>query len=117
MIHGAGRLFARRVADDLGRHARNRHVVRHGLQHHRARRHARAAPDLDIADDARARADQHTVGDLRMPVAVILAGATERHAVQDRDVVADGRSLANDKAYDVLRDTAKVLKLDIAKMK
>ena len=45
--------------------------------------------DLDIAEDFRARADQHAVTDFRVAVAGLLAGAAERHALQDRDVVLD----------------------------
>ena len=94
------------VADDLRRHARHGHVVRHRLEHHRSRRDARAVADLDIADDAGARADQHAVADLRMAVAVILAGAAERDAVQHRDVVADHRGLADHEAGGVIEEDA-----------
>ena len=45
--------------------------------------------DLDIAEDLGARADQHAVADLRMPVAALLAGAAERHVLQHRHVVLD----------------------------
>ena len=79
---------SRRIADDLGRHAGHGDVVRHRLEHDRARRDARAMADLDVAEDLRARADQHAAADLRMAVAVVLAGAAERHVVQDRDIVA-----------------------------
>ena len=95
-----------RVADDLGRHARDGDIVRHRLEHHRSRRDARAAADLDIADDVGARADQHAVADLRMAVAVVLAGAAERHVVQHRDVVADRRGLADHQAGGVIEEDA-----------
>src|SRR5437879_5265590 len=78
VVHGAGRLLARGIADDLGRNAGDGDVVRHGLEHHRACRDARAMADLDIADDLCARPDQHAVGDLGMAVAVVLAGAAKR---------------------------------------
>ena len=55
VVHGARRLLAGGIAHHLGRHARHGDVVRHRLQHHRSRRDARAAPDLDVADDAGAR--------------------------------------------------------------
>ena len=62
--------------------------------------------DLDIADDLGARADQHAVGDLRMAVAVFLAGAAERHVMQHRDVVADHRGLADHEAGGVIEEDA-----------
>ena len=67
---------------------------------------ARATADLDVADDAGARPDQHAVADLRMAVAVILAGAAERHAVQHRHVVADRRGLADDEAGGMVEEDA-----------
>ena len=81
-------------------------VVRHRLHHHRARGDARAMADLDIAENFRAGADQHAAADLRMAVLVLLAGAAERHAVQDRDVVLDHRGLADDEAGGVIEEDA-----------
>ncbi len=66
-----------------------------GAKHHRAGRDLGAMADLDVAEDFRAGADQHAVADLRMAVAAGLAGAAERHAVQDRDVVFDDGRLAD----------------------
>ena len=94
------------LADDLGRNARDRDVVRHRFQHHRARRDARAMSDLDIAENFRARADHHAVADLRMAVPVFLAGAAERHAMQDRDVVFDDGGLADDESGGVIEENA-----------
>src|SRR5689334_4938105 len=62
--------------------------------------------DLDIAEDLRARADQHAMANLRMTVLVLLAGAAERDAVQDRDVVLDDSGLAADKAGGVVEEDA-----------
>ena len=45
--------------------------------------------DLDIAEDLGARADQHATADLGMAVARLLAGAAQRHALHDRDIVLD----------------------------
>ena len=44
--------------------ASDRFVVRHRLQHDRASRQARATANLDIAQNLRARADQHPIADL-----------------------------------------------------
>lgn len=41
-----------------------------------------------------------------MAVGALLAGATERHAVQDRDVVADNGRLADDEAGGVIEEDA-----------
>src|SRR5260221_11509647 len=45
--------------------------------------------DLDVAESFRARPDQYAVPDFWMAVLVLLAGAAQRDAVQDRDVVLD----------------------------
>jgi hypothetical protein len=44
------RLAAAGGADDLGRHAGDRHIARRVLQHDRARRDAQAGADLDISE-------------------------------------------------------------------
>ena len=62
--------------------------------------------DLDVAEDLRAGADQHAMTDLRVPVAGLLAGAAERHALQDRDVVVDDAGLADDEARRVIEEHA-----------
>src|ERR1700730_7197488 len=60
--------------------------------------------DLDIAENFRARADQYAVADFGMAVLVLLAGATKRDAVQDRDVVFDHSGLADDEAGGVIKE-------------
>jgi hypothetical protein len=62
--------------------------------------------DLDIAEDLSAGADQDAMTDFRMAVLVLLAGAAERDAMQDRDVVLDQRSLAADEAGGVVEEDA-----------
>ena len=62
--------------------------------------------DLDIAENFRAGADQHAAADLRMAIPVLLAGAAERHALQDRDVVVDHRGLADHEAGGVIEEDA-----------
>src|SRR5437763_9177599 len=52
-------------------------------------------PDLDIAENLGPGADHHAAADFRMAVLVLLAGAAERNAVQDRDVVVDHRGFAD----------------------
>ena len=63
-------------------------------------------PDFDIAEDLGAGADHHAAADLRMAVAVFLAGAAERHVLQDRDVVLDHRRLADHEAGGVIEEDA-----------
>ena len=62
--------------------------------------------DLDIAENFRARPDQHAVANLGMAILVLLAGAAERDAVQDRDVVLDHRGLAADETGGVIEEDA-----------
>src|SRR5690606_23630074 len=75
--------------------ARNRRIGRHGLQDDGARGYARAGADLDIAENLGAGADEHALADLRMAIALLLAGTTERHALEERDVVLDHRRRAD----------------------
>src|SRR3974390_549995 len=51
-------------------------------------------PNLDIAENLGAGADHHAAADLRVTVLVLLAGAAERHVMQDRHVILDHRGLA-----------------------
>ncbi len=71
------------------RYAGHRRAFRHRLEHHRTGRNPRAGADRDIAEHLGARTDHHAVTDLRMAVAGFLAGPAKRHALQDRDIVAD----------------------------
>ena len=49
---------------------------------------------------------QHAVADLRMAVAALLAGAAERHVLEDRDVVLDDRRATDDEAGGVIEEDA-----------
>src|SRR5882672_11952244 len=80
--------------------------MRHGLHHHGARGDAGAMADLDIAENFRAGADQYAVADFGMTVLVLLAGAAERDAVQDRNVVFDQSGLAAHEAGGVIEEDA-----------
>src|ERR1700730_7083060 len=62
--------------------------------------------DLDIAENFRARPDQHAVADLGMAILVLLAGAAKRDAVQDRDVVFDHGGLAAHEPGGVIEEDA-----------
>src|SRR5690242_21520411 len=62
--------------------------------------------DLDIAENFCARSDQHAVTNLRVTVLVLLAGAAERDAVQDRHVVVDDSGLAADEAGGMVEEDA-----------
>ncbi len=66
----------------------------------------RAMADLDVAEDLGAGADQHAMTDLGMTILVLLAGAAERHAVEDRDIVVDHSGLAADEAGGMIEEDA-----------
>jgi hypothetical protein len=70
-------------------------VRRHRLEHQRPRRDLGAAPHQDVAQHRGARADEDVVADLGVAVADLLAGAAERHVLQQRHVVADDGGLAD----------------------
>src|SRR6185295_10118413 len=94
VVHLARWLGTAGLADDLRRNTGHRRVVRHRLEHDRACSDARAMADLDVAEDLGARADQYAAADFRMTISRLLAGAAERHLLQDRHVILDHRGLA-----------------------
>src|SRR5256885_3318904 len=106
LIHGARRLGAAGLSDDFRGHARHRHIMRHSLHHDGTGRDPRAMANLDIAEDFGAGPDHHAVANFWMAVLVLLAGAAERDAVQDRDVVVDHGGLAADEAGGVVEEDA-----------
>src|SRR5581483_11266467 len=71
-----------------------------------SRRDPRAFADFDVAEDFRPGPDHDAAADFRMAVLVLLAGAAERHVVQDRDVVVDHRRLADDEARGMVEENA-----------
>src|SRR6185503_163671 len=60
----------------------------------------------DVAENFRARPDQHAAPDLRMTVLILLAGAAQRDAVQNRNIVVDHGGLAADEAGRVVEEDA-----------
>ena len=66
----------------------------------------RDEPDLDIAENLGARSNHHAAADFRMAILILLPGAAERDAVQDRDVVVDHRGLADHKAGRMIEENA-----------
>ena len=64
------------------------------------------AADLNIAEHFCPSTQQHAVTHLRVPIATLLAGAAERHLVQDRNVIADNRSLADNETGTVVDEHA-----------
>src|SRR6266568_8882147 len=77
--------------------------MRDRFEHDGSGRNPRAVPNLDIAEDLRASADQHAVANFRVPVARLLARAAEGHFLQDRDVILDQRSLAHDEPRGMIK--------------
>ena len=53
------------------------------MQDDTARANLGVAADLDIAEHFCPSAQQHAVAHFRVPVAALLAGAAERHLMQD----------------------------------
>ena len=77
------------------------------VEHDRAGGDARAMTDLDIAEDLLgARSDQYAAADFRMAISRLLAGAAERHLLQDRHVILDDRGLADHDAGGVIEEDA-----------
>src|SRR5579883_3260687 len=84
-----------RSPDDAPRHAYNRRMGRDRTNHHRPGAHFNVVADLNIAEDARARADHHAVSDGGMALAGRFPSASERYALIEQHVVADFRRLAD----------------------
>src|SRR5271155_6184580 len=70
------------------------------------RGNARAMADFDIAQNLGAGADHDAVANFRVPVFPFLAGAAQRHVVQDRHIVADHRGLADHETGGVIEKDA-----------
>ena len=62
--------------------------------------------DLDVAEHLGTCADQHAMANLRVAILILFAGAAERHAMQNRDVVLDDGGLAADEAGGVIEEDA-----------
>ena len=62
--------------------------------------------DLERAEHLRARADHHVAAERGVPLAAVLAGTAERHALIDGAVIADLRSLADDDGAAVVNEHA-----------
>src|SRR5947199_9836225 len=77
--------------------------MRDRFEHDGSGRNPRAVTNLDIAEDLRARADQHAVANFRVPIARLLARAAEGHVLQDLDVILDKRSLADDETRGMIK--------------
>src|SRR5690606_29094938 len=102
LVHVARRLRTSCRADNPGRYARDCRLGRHVLKHDASSRHAAAVPNRDVAKHLSAGADHDVVADLRMAIASFLAAAAECDAMEQRAVIADDRSLADDDARRVV---------------
>ncbi len=67
---------------------------------------ARTMTNLDGADDLGAGAEHDTAPDLRVTIAMILAGAAQRHVVQNGDVILDHSGLADHEPGRVVEEDA-----------
>src|SRR5512144_2272879 len=106
LVHGARRLWAARLPDDLGRYAGNCDIVRYRLDDNRSRGNARAVANLDVAQDFRACADHYAAADFRMTVFVLLAGTAERHVMQNRNIIFDDSGFADNQSGRMIEENA-----------
>ena len=86
-------------ADDRG-------ILGNIAQHDRTGADAAVLANSDVAENFRAAADHHAVFDRGMPLAVLLAGASESHALIESHIVADDRGLADHDAHAVIDEQA-----------
>src|SRR5450755_1760832 len=85
----AGRVGMAGSLDYLRRHAGDRGVSGHGTEDNRTSGNSRESAHLDVPEDLGAGADDRALPNLRMPVSRFLAGSTQRHVMQQRDIVID----------------------------
>ena len=77
------------------RHAHHGRIRRHIPHHHRPRTHPRILPNRDVAQNLCAAADEHPIQQRRMPLALLVPRAAQRHTLVERHIVAHNRGLAN----------------------
>src|SRR5215472_5846791 len=113
----AGRAVRQEVAHGLGGHrprgthglrgdAHHGDARRHFRQHHGVGAHAGVAPDREASEDLRPRADDYAVRQGRVALPVVQRGSTEGHALVERHVVPDLRSLPDHHAHAVVDEEA-----------
>ena len=83
-------------ADYLTRHADDHRMVGDGLRDDCVCADTGITADRDVAQHLRARADDDAIADRGMALHRLQRCATQRHALIDRDVITDDRSLADD---------------------
>ncbi len=100
------RAALRGAVDDFCGDADGGGIARHLFEHDGARRDFGVITDLERAEHLRARADHHVAAEHGVPLAAVLAGTAERHALIDGAVIADLRSLADDDGAAVVNEDA-----------
>ncbi len=60
----------------------------------------------NVTENVRVVSDEDSVAQCGMALAFFLAGAAQRHALVERNVVADNRGLADDHAHAVVNEDA-----------
>src|SRR5512135_1635436 len=98
LIHAERRLLATGGADISRRHPGDGPPRRHVMEHDAARGYPHAIADGDVAENLGAGAHHHATADLGMAIAIFIAGAAKRDAMQHGAIVPNHRRLANDNA-------------------
>ena len=88
--------------DDPPGDADHGRVVWHRVNHHRAGADLHVVADADVSQNLGARADDHVVAEGGVPLALLLAGAAQGHALVEQNVVADFGGLADHHAHAVV---------------
>src|SRR5262245_54717144 len=104
MVHRARRLRTAVRTDDARRNTGDRGVMRDRFEHNGPGGNTRAMPDLDVAEDLGARADQYAAADFRMTITRLLTGPAQRNLLQHRHVVLDHCSLAYDQTSGMIEE-------------
>src|SRR6202451_44068 len=92
-------------SDHASGHTHHDGVVRHRMDHYRARANFGMTADGNITQDRGACSNHHVVPDRRMPLALLLAGSAQCHSLIQQNVVADLGSLSDHYAHPVIDKT------------
>src|SRR6266496_3208122 len=90
------------MEDNVARDSDHGGIAWNTSQHDRSGADARVVSNLDVAENSGTRADHDAIPNRRMPLPGVLAGAAERDALINSDLVADDRSLADHHTHTVI---------------
>lgn len=105
VVHAIGRI-AMGKADDFRGYTRGRHMGWDIFQNDASSSDPGAGANGDVSQDFGSCSDQDAVVDFWVAVSPFLSGPTERHFVQDGDIVSDHGGFPDDNASGMIKEDA-----------